>query len=73
MTRTNPMADANEFNQEFNWARALMAAGRTGYGDALALMRKNLPRIRNARARGALNQQIWNCERALSNGWRGHF
>jgi len=59
------MPESNEIEQAYARARALIGEGRKGLAEALELLRALLPKVTHARSRGTINQQIWDCERAL--------
>ncbi len=59
------MPETSDIDQNFQRARALIGEGRKGLAEALRLLQTLLPKVRNARGRGTVNQQIWDCERAL--------
>lgn len=57
------MAEADQAEERFARARALMQQSRRSLVEAHALLRGLSSVVTNARARGALHQQIWECER----------
>ena len=65
------MPEAREVDRSYARARALIAESRKGAAEALEILRKILPHVTHARSRGAINQQIWDCERTL--GRHPHF
>ena len=66
------MADDTEINRDFARARELIGVAGKGLEDALPILRGLLPKVRNARSRGSINQKIWDCERSLGRT-RGFF
>jgi FkbM family methyltransferase len=59
------MPETSDTEEAYARARALIGQGRKGLTEALGLLRGLLPKVGHARGRGAINQRIWDCERAL--------
>jgi len=59
------MADTDDINRDYTRAQELIGQGRKDLAEALALLRQLRHKVRNIRPRGSLNQEIWDCERAL--------
>ena len=64
------MPENDEVRQSYARAREMIGQGRASLTEAVGLLRGLLPKIKHARGRGALHQQIWDCERALGNHGR---
>lgn len=63
--------DPEEARRRLARARELIGIGRQSSTEAHRLLRSILPAVTGARARGEINRQIWDCERAL--GQHGQF
>lgn len=61
------MPETREIEEAYDRARALIGDGRAGLAEALKLLQALLPNVVHARSRGTINQQIWECERALGS------
>ena len=64
------MADTNDNNRDYIRAHDLIGQGRKDLDEALALLRELRHKVRKIRPRGNLNQEIWDCERALGRAQR---
>lgn len=60
-------APGDETEQRFEEGRALIAEGRRALGRGHAVLRALSGEVRAARARGAIHQLIWDCERLNSS------
>lgn len=61
-----PDQEAADAQAQFEKGRALIADGRRAFAEGHALLRKLSAEVRPARARGAIHQLIWDCERLNS-------
>ncbi|MEM7057356.1 MAG: FkbM family methyltransferase [Pseudomonadota bacterium] len=57
--------DASDLQAKYERAKTLLNGGQKQLADAHRHLREILPNVRQVRARGAINERIWSCERAL--------
>lgn len=57
--------DASALQAKYEQAKTLLNGGTKQLADAYRHLREIVPNVRQVRARGAINEQIWKCEKAL--------